>query len=278
MALVTTSTVPVPGLACLLPLLWVLGCAPDEQPPGLDGRVFLAETVSADPPPPLVGDTRMRLSFHAGMELEARAGCNMWGGSYVIEEGEEDEDADTLVVTDTSQGTVGCEPELHAQDDWYFAFLESGPSFEHSDDVLVLERDATRIQYRDEEVATPNLELIGPTWRVDAISRGAVVVRSEWAMPATLEFGESGTVVIDTGCNTGSAHYQSRITTLSFSTVAVTDGACEGDPAILDGNPASLEATVLDLLDSGSAVTWRLTGNRLWLEGSSLGLELVAGG
>jgi heat shock protein HslJ len=276
MAIVTTSTVPVPGLACVLSLVWVLGCAPDE-PPGLDGRVFLAETVSGDPPPPLVGDTRMRLGFKAGMELDARAGCNEWGGSYVIED-DEDADTDTLVVTDTSQGTIGCEPELHAQDDWYFAFLESGPSFEHRGDLLVLERDATRIQYRDETAATPNLELVGPTWTVDAISRGTVVVRSDWAMPATLEFGQSGTVVIDTGCNTGSGNYQSRITTLSFSTVAVTSHACEGDPAILDDDPASLEATVLDLLRSGSAVTWRLTGNRLWLEGSSLGLELVGGG
>ncbi len=277
MASVTTSTVPVPGLACVLPLVWVLGCAPDE-PAGLDGRVFLAETVSSDPPPPLVGDTRMRLGFQAGMELEARAGCNTWSGSYVIEEGEEAEDADTLVVTDTSRDTVGCEPELQAQDDWYFAFLESGPSFELRGDLLVLERDATRIQYRDEETATPNLELIGPTWTVDAISRGTVIVRSEWAMPATLEFGTSGTVVIDTGCNTGSGGYQSSITTMSFDTVAVTDQACEGDPAILDDDPASLQATVLDLLGSGSAVTWRLMGNRLWLEGSSLGLELSAGG
>jgi heat shock protein HslJ len=254
-------------------LAWLLGCAPEPPPKeGLDGRLFLAETADDDPAPPLVGDSRLQLEFHDGTEVDASAGCNTWGASYTVEE-------DTFVVTDAGQDLVGCEPELSAQDDWYFAFLESSPSLTLDGDLLVLERDATRIQYRDAETATPNSDLVGPTWTVEAIVRGAIVVESEWATPATLEFAENGSVVIDTGCNTGAGTYQRRVATLSFSDVSVTSRACDGDPTIFDDDPASLDAAVLDLLRDAPTVTWRITGDRMWLDGGVAGgLELVASG
>jgi heat shock protein HslJ len=253
---------PLRPVATLAASALLLACGPAE---GLDleGRSFLSTSVTeSGAPRALVPGTRLRLTFHEGEEVSASAGCNPFGGHYEVDGG-------TLVVTHASEGLIGCDPELGAQDSWYFGFLVSKPSIAVDGDALVLERDGTRIEYLDQEVATPDVALTGVTWTVDTIIEGELAQHAEWPSPATLEFADDGTVEVYTGCNGGSGTYAVAGAELTFADVAVSERGCE-EPT------GQLEHVVLGVIHGPQPVTWEITADRLSLRGQGFGLELVA--
>jgi heat shock protein HslJ len=256
-------TSPRRGLAYVLPLALVLACGPEPTAPSLEDRVFLSQSVTEDGAPRvLVGATRLRLEFFEAPRVGASAGCNSLSGRYAIDQG-------SFVLMDAAQTERGCDPELHEQDAWYFGFLGSRPSIVVEGDGLVLDGSGTRIEYLDQEVATPDLELTGRTWTVDTIIEGGAAQHAEWPAPATLAFGTDGAVEIFTGCNSGSGSYRVTGAELSFSDVSVTERGCDGDTG-------RLESVVLGLLLGPQPVTWEITVDRLSLRGDDVGLELVA--
>ena len=183
------------------------------------------------------------------------AGCNSAGGAYAIEQGE-------LVVTDMSVTEIGCDPpSRHEQDDWYFGFLAAAPSLALDGDTLVLERDGTRIEYLDREVATPDLPLVGTTWTVNTIIDGNVAIGADWTVAATLVFAEQ-TVDIATGCNSGSGAYRVIADTIEFDAVVVTEEAC---PDELSGG---LETAVLRIVLAPEPVAWEIDVAALSLLGA----------
>jgi heat shock protein HslJ len=260
-------TSPSPRLALGLPLLAMLSmlaCDPKPEPEtGLEDRVFLSQSVTEGGAPQLlVEDTELRLQFHEAPRLSASAGCNTLGGDYSI-------DGDVFVLAGAAQTEIGCEQELHAQDDWYFEFLGSSPTIVVDGDSLVLEGGGTRIEYLDQEVATPDEELVGPTWTVETIIEGDVASFTEWPEPATLVFGSDGAVTVNTGCNGGSGTYEVSGGELTFADVAVTERGCEGDTG-------RLESVVLGVIHGPQPVTWEVTVDRLSLRGQDAGLDLRA--
>src|SRR5687767_13306695 len=87
---------------------------------GLDGRQFLSTHVTVGGAPfALVPNTQIRLSFSDGTNLGGSAGCNIFGGTYVL-------DGDRIVWTGGGMTEMGCDDPRHAQDDWLTAFLASG--------------------------------------------------------------------------------------------------------------------------------------------------------
>lgn len=242
----------------------MLACDIGPAPgPSLDDRVFLSDEVTASgAPQPLVAGTRLRLQFHEAPRFSASAGCNTLGGNYSL-------DGDVFVISDAGQTEIGCDSELHAQDDWYFEFLGSSPTLVLDGDALVLEGGDMRIDYLDQEVATPDVELVGPTWTVETIIEGEVASASDWASPATLVFGSDGTVTIDTGCNEGASSYTVSNGEITFSGASIGLIACEEDIM-------RLENAVLAVLNGPQPVTWQITVDRLSLRGPDAGLDLRA--
>jgi heat shock protein HslJ len=242
----------------------MLACEPEPEPASLDGRVFLSQSVTEDAVArPLVAGTQLRLSFEAG-EVSTSAGCNSLTGGYSIEGG-------AFVMPDGAQTLIGCDAALQDQDDWYFGFMLSSPAIVVDGDTLVLEGDGTRIEYLDQEVATPDAELTDVTWTVDTIIEGEVAQHTDWPSPATLVFADDGTVQVSTGCNGGSGTYQVAGAELTFADVAVTERGC-------DSPTAELERAVLGVIYGSQPVTWEITADRLSLRGADFGLDLVASG
>ena len=240
----------------------MLACASQARP-RLDDRVYLSQRVLEDGTPrELVEGTRLQLAFE-GQRVGARAGCNTLGGEYRIEGGR-------FVLTNAAQTLIGCDPERHAQDEWYFGFLQSSPAIVVQGDTLVLDRAGTRIEYLDQEVATPDVSLAERTWTVDTIIEGGAAMTAQWPEPASLVFGQGGTLAIDTGCNSGSGTYAVSGDRVTFSVVSVTERACSGDTA-------RLERAVLGVLTGPQPVTWEITVDRLALRGQDVGLELATG-
>jgi heat shock protein HslJ len=249
-----------------LGFLPLLGLACDDEPASseLSHRSFVSQEITENGSPrPLVDSTVLRLDFRESPRVTASAGCNTLEGRYALADG-------AFVLSDASTSVIGCDTPRHEQDDWYFAFLGSSPSLELGGDSLVLEDEGTRIVYLDEEAATPDLELVGPTWTVDTIIAGDVASHAEWPAPATLVFGSDGVADVATGCNTGTAEY--RITTpgqLVFDSFSVTERGCP------DQASAELEAAVLDVLAAAAPVDWEITVERLSLRTGDVGLDLV---
>jgi heat shock protein HslJ len=232
----------------------------------LDNRVFLSTRVTEDGAPrALVDGTRLELRFmEDAHRVGARAGCNSMSGSYTIERGR-------LVVTGAIQTLIGCAQERLAQDEWYFGFLQSRPSIMVAGDTVVLDGGRTRIEYLDQEVATPDVSLTGRTWTVQAIIEKTAETTALWPEPATLVFGTNEVVTVDTGCNSGSGTYKVSGNKLSFANVSLTERFCEGETG-------QLERAVLGVIHGPQPVTWEITVDRLLLRGANAGLELVAEG
>lgn len=249
-------------LGCL-PLL-ACACADEPSDSGLSNRTFLAQEVTENGSPrALVDGTTLRLNFYESPRVTASAGCNTLDGRYQLVDG-------TFVLSNAAMTAIGCDTPRHEQDDWYFGFLASSPSIEIEGDSLVLAGEGTRIAYLDEETATPDLELAGPTWTVDTIIQGGLATHAQWPAPATLTFGSDGVAAVSTGCNTGTAEY--RVTAagqLVFDSFSVTEAGCP------DEGSADLEAAVLDVLASQSPVAWEITVDRLSLRTGDVGLDLV---
>lgn len=255
------------GLPLLVALvgLVALGCASKPPAPKLDDRVFLSQRVTENGAPrALVEGTVLQLTFQDGQRIGARAGCNTMSGSYTITEGR-------LVVSGAAQTRIGCAPERLAQDQWYFGFLQSKPSIVITGDTIVLEGGGIRLEYLDQEIATPDVSLMGRTWTVDVIIEASGVSSAVWPEPATIVFGTNGVVQVDTGCNTGSGTYQVSGNQLTFAGVSITERFCEG----LTGR---LERAVLGVVHGRQPVTWEITVDRLVLRGQNVGLELVTEG
>lgn len=247
---------------------WIVGlaCGPETDAPSLDDRVFLSQSVTeGGAPRALVDGTQLRLTFFESPRVGASAGCNSLQGSYAIDGG-------SFVVTDAGQTAIGCDAALHDQDDWYFAFVLSSPSIVIDGDSLVLDKDGTRIEYLDQEVATPDATLTSRTWTVEAIIEGDLAQLAQWPAPATLVFGADHRVTIDTSCNSGSGTFAVAGTGLAFSDVSVTERGCT-DPQLAD-----LERVMLGLLLGPQPVTWEITVDRLSLRGDEFGLDLVSDG
>jgi len=245
-------------------MLPMLACEPEPAPqPSLADRTFLSESVTEDGAArPLVAGTALRLQFFEDPRVSASAGCNSLSGRYAIDDG-------VLVLSDGGQTEIGCDLELHDQDDWYFGFLSSSPSIVVGDDTVVLEGSGVRIEYLDQEVATPDAELVGPTWTVDTVIEGDFAMHTDWPSPATLVFGSDGVVEVNTGCNGGSGTYSVADGELTFADVSVTERGCESPTG-------ELESSVLGLVFGPQPVTWEITVNRLSLRGADVGLDLVA--
>jgi len=143
----------------------VPGAPTTAPPPALDGRTFIASSVTEDGAPrDLVPGTEVRIMFRDG-SIGASAGCNSLGAPYRI-------DGTVLRVESMATTEIGCDEARHEQDAWLAEFLTSGPEVALTGDSLTLEHDATRIVLLDREVADPDHPLEGTTWVLDTVFEG----------------------------------------------------------------------------------------------------------
>jgi len=230
------------------------------QAVSLEGRAFLSTVVTeGGAARALVAGTRIRISFNAGGQIGVSAGCNIMGGSYRLEGG-------ILRFEGGSMTEMGCDPERHAQDDWVFEFLGSGPSVALSGNDLVLTSGAVVIQLIDREIAERDLALVGPTWTVTSIVNGDAVSSVPVGVVATLVFGAGERVAVSTGCNEGGSTYAVAGESMTFSDVALTKRAC-------DGAAGQMEAAVLAVI-TADRVLFGVDAKMLSLRVAGGGLDL----
>jgi len=251
-----TSISPLLAIVVLL-----AGCA-GATADGLAGRTFISTAVTdAAGPRALVPGTQIRLTFADDGTLGVNAGCNAMGATYTV-------DGAVLRIEGGAMTEMGCDPERHAQDDWVFAFLGSGPTVTLAGNDLTLAAGSTSIRFVDREFAEPDQPLVGPTWTVVSIVAGDAVSSIPDGVVATLRFAPDGRVEVASGCNQGGGRYAVDGAALRFFDVALTEMACSGAAGEMD-------AAVIAVLRS-DAVSQAIEASTLTLDAGGRGLVLQA--
>jgi heat shock protein HslJ len=212
---------------------------------------------------PLVAASQVRLDFRTDGTMGASAGCNSIGAMYEL-------DGARLQVESGGMTAMGCDAQLHAQDEWLAAFLASGPAVAIAGERIALSSGGVVIQLLDESVANPDRPLAGTEWFVEGIRTGDAVASVPAGLTATIRLGDDGSATIDTGCNPGRTTAMIEGDQLRFEEVAMTKRAC------LDAASTDLERALLDVVGA-PAVTWSITTDRLTLDAGGAGLDLRAG-
>lgn len=228
--------------------------------PELAGRTLVATGITEGGAAyELVDGTEVSLDFRDS-EVTARAGCNTIIGSFQME-------GETLAYTGGAMTEMGCEPELHDQDQWLLDFLESQPTVAvEGDGTVLLTSDSTEMALVDRAVAHPPLPLEGTVWTVESIISADVISSTPAEATATLTFDGEGSLGVEPGCNTGGGDYELDGDTITLGPIATTLMACEGAKG-------ELENAVLDVLNKGE-LTVSIEGDTLTLMAGEDGLEL----
>lgn len=236
----------------------------------LDGRAFLVTSWTA---PISLDAGSVRISFSAG-EVSFNAGCNTHTGAYRL-------DGDRLVVDTMMSTMMGCDPELHARDEYLAGLLQGGelvqqPVVDLDGDVLVLANDQARIELLDEQVAVPDVPLVGTTWTLTTIITGTGPDGVASSVPAdveppTLTLVEDGTVALFDGCLASTTTVEVGATALRFGPVVPTDQVCDSSVELM----GVLDA-VHAVIEEGETA-YELDGDALTLTRGDRGLVLTAG-
>lgn len=268
------------GLVALTALL--AACGDDADDPGAGGggepptadeipwgtELLSTEVVIDGDPDGLVEGTRIALVFHDDGRATAAAGCNTIGidAPQVVD--------GRLQATAGSMTEMGCDPELHAQDEWLAAFLTSAPTWDWDGTTLVLTTDDAEVTLVDRETAEPDVALEGTRWVLDSVIEGSEPDGAVSSVPEGVEahlLFDDGTVTGSTGCNqlTGEAAVEGD--RIVFGPIATTLMICE-DPL------GAVESPMLAVLDG--TVRWTVDGDRLTLghaSGEGLGFTAADG-
>jgi heat shock protein HslJ len=236
----------------------LVACSTEKEGLELSGREFISESLAGRE---LVPGTEIRLRFRE-TELSATAGCNGMSGDY-------DFDADVLVVSRLGMTEIGCEPSLHAQDEWLAGFLQSSPKAELAEPRLTLTSPAATLTLLDREIKSPDRALVGTHWVGNGVGDGNGVSFGDGWDAATIAFGADGTVETFSGCQRGSGMFTALETTIDFAELTY-DGAPCTNP-----NLERLSEPFLFALD-GSDVTFAIEERSLSIERGGTRLYFAA--
>lgn len=276
-------------LAAVLAAVLLVACGDEDEPLATDdgttvpGGAALAEEyvsveVSEDGTArPLVEGTTITLRF-VGDQVAASLGCNQLGAPYEI-------DGDRLVVEQLSMTEMGCDPERHAQDQWFAELLQSGPTITLGGDRLTLSADGTAVVLVDREVAEPDASLVGTTWEVDGFADGQDPEDTAMSLsvpePGMVRFEDDGFISGKDGCNQfGYGGDEGAPPGMGRSYEV------EGDRLVFTGDRVSHTAGCADLEEYTErfwaaltgTVTWSIDADRLTLvseDGRSMTLRAV---
>ncbi len=146
----------------------------------------------------LVDGFPITLTFEAD-SFGGTAACNGYGSRYSI-------DGNRIEIEGVGANEMGCEPEVQASEQAYFAALADVEDISVVGDELALGGPSTELIFARQQPA-PTADLVDTLWLLDTMIRGetAATVAGD---PATLFIDSDGTFTGSTGCRTFSGRYQ----------------------------------------------------------------------
>lgn len=225
----------------------------------LEDRQFLLQSSTGFDP---VDGTTVSLNFRDNNSFGMSAGCNSLSGTYSIEN-------DVMSITSDGMTERGCDTALHEQDDWLFAFLVSSPAVDLNDDYLTLSNAEAELIFLDSEVATPDLDLIGPTWIVDTFINGDSMDAFNLEANPTVTFGQDGSFSAFSGCNDMGGTFSTSGSEITFANVVSTDMEC------FDSTIQEVEMLMFSALSDGVS-SYEVNASRLTIERGDSGISALS--
>ena len=210
-------------LVCTVGLIAATACDPgsDTEPEAdfLAGRDFVLEGSKGHT---FIDGVQVSLRFHDG-EVTANAGCNTMFGDYRVRDGR-------LVIGERMWGSteIGCESPYAEQDAWISEFLGGDPLFVGDDPRFEISNDEATLTFVDEEVAFPDLELVGPQWVLNGIIMGPGFGFGSWPQ-TVLQFSGDGSFSVAAGCPAASGRFSVDGARMTLSEVVSDPSACPDD-------------------------------------------------
>lgn len=243
----------IPLGTSLVALCFALACGLDGDPEtGLQDGVYVLD--SSDGFTPVAG-TNVRISFEDGM-FGFNAGCNGHSGSYEVEAGR-------LILSGLGSTDIGCDTELHEQDNWLATFFSSMPLVTVDGSRLTFSSDDASLVFLDREVVDPDRTLVGHLWTIDTLIDGGAASNVPTSRAPTVQFNQDGTLLVDTSCNTGGGRYVVDGSTLTLTELAYTEAGCD---------LPIIESQIQAVLSDGT-LTFAIEANRLSLDRGDVGLR-----
>ncbi len=211
----------------------------------LNDREFIAESIKSRS---VVPGTEIRVRFR-DQGITVLAGCNHLGGTFHLS-------GTRLKLTEYSSTEMGCDPALHAQDEWIGEFLIAGPSLELEEPRLVMATPDDRMTLIDREVASPDLPLVDVKWIGDGYGDDSAVSFGPGADTVTAQFDSNGNAAFYTGCQTATGQYTVDGAKLTLEGLIYDGTECS------DNGLQFLEDQVTRVLD-GDSLTFEIDENRL---------------
>ena len=250
----------LPATAALLAALFLAGCggtdlgtAPDGTA-DLEGDYTLVEGRGPDGEVPLVEDSPVTLSIE-GEDWGGTAACNHYGGTVTVA-------GNDLTVHGVFQTEMAClDDRVMESERRYLDAFRQVERYERDGDRLVLRGEDVELVFA-EVPPEPDAALVGTTWVLTSLIEGTGPdgAVSSVAGEPTLEFGEDGTFLGETGCNRFGGDYRHDGDTLVTSEV---DASAAGCP---DGMQAAQEEHILAVL-ADAEVAAVIEGRSLRLTG-----------
>ncbi len=255
----------------LVPALVLAACGDDDVPVAADADTtdpragespgepveYLSTSVTEDGAPrPLVDGTRISLriaGFASGAgTIGASLGCNSLGGDFRL-------DGDVLVVDGLAQTEMGCDPERHAQDEWFAELLTSRPTLVVDGDGLELRGTTSTVELAPRSAVDPDRPLEGTTWEVTGFLEADAATSIGADAPARVVLDPATSrLVLDDGCNATEIAYE-----VDGDEIRLGQG---GDIEDEGCNPPEYQAGVRALLDPpGARLRWSIDADRLTL-------------
>ena len=158
-----------------------------------------------------------------GVRMNLATGCNSVGGTLDVVDGKVSLPA--INVTE-----MGCGSEaLSQQEAWFIQFITSSPEIAKSGDNLIFTGADATLTYIDEELAVPDLPLVGTVWTVDSYIDGESFSAMNLENHPTISFLENGTLDVFSGCNSCDGSYTADAGTLTVTSFNCTEMECMDD-------------------------------------------------
>jgi heat shock protein HslJ len=154
--------------------------------------------------------------------LQFHAGCNGMGGSFLF-------DAGVVKLQELSMTEMGCEQSLMEEDDWFVNFWNSSPALSFSGDLLTVSDGTNTFNFRDSEVATPDLPLVDTLWVIDSFIEGDAVSNRALQVEPSVFFHPDGMIILETGCNSAGGSYSVSGATISVEIDSITEAECNDE-------------------------------------------------
>lgn len=197
------------------------------------------------------------------IELQFHAACNGMGGSFLFED-------NVVNIQELSMTEMGCEQSLMAEDDWFVGFWNSGPTLSLSGDLLTVSDGTNTFNFRDSEVATPDLPLVDTLWVIDSFIEGDAVSNIALQVEPSVFFHPDGMIILETGCNSAGGSYSVSGATISVEIDSITEAECNDEIA------RESEDHILEVFHGDLNLSFSIDASRIQLMNGTKGVSGTA--